>query len=205
MKRCLVLFMLASVLCIPMFASADSDAIDKGSIFFKIGTLFAFDYYFNGYYDGPYETTVARFGSGPVNLNVHYFLVDGLALGGSVYFYSEKLAGNWDPTTVLSLGPVVSYYHPLSEQFLLNGSVYLRYANVNSAFTYIETSQITIGLGVGVTYMVHENIGFYSEAAYFLVTDASYSGGSIADSGYNNFNVSIGISVNFQTKPIGWF
>jgi hypothetical protein len=204
MKRGLILLVLLCVLFIPIWASADSDAIDKGSIFFKIGTLFSFDYYWNGYFDGPYETTAVRFGSGPVNLNVHYFLVDGLAVGGIMYVNFEKLAGDSGPTTMLSIGPVASCFHALNERFLLNGSFYLRIVEVNM-YNFLVTDQLTVGLGAGVTYMIHENIGFYVEAAFYHVTNASVSGGYIQDSGYNNFNVSIGISVIFQTKPIGWF
>ena len=193
----LILFCIA-----PFNVFAKNGAIDEGSIMFNIGTLLDVGFYFSGYFEDEYEETDIIVGSGPVNLNVQYFIIDGLSVGGSGYFYSNKVKGNSDPSTKLMIGPIVSYYYAITDTILLHGSGYLYYVRVNPYYTSIETSQFSLGVGAGATYLVDPNLGFFGEVSFLIVTDASYDGETITDSGYNVLDISIGLAVFLDTTPL---
>ncbi len=205
MKKYVVIGTLILFCIAPCSLQAKNDAIDKGSILFKIGSLFDISYYFGGYFEGEYETTDIVVGSGAVNLNAQYFVADGISVGGSGYYVSSKMKGNSDPSTKIMLGPVISYYHAIIDTILLNGSVYFYYVEINPYYTDVETSQFSLGVSAGVTYLLNDNLGFSGEVTYFLATDATSRGETIADSGYNMLSFSIGLSVFLDTGPPAWF
>ena len=205
MKKYLVIGTIILFCVAPHCLQAKNDAIDKGSILFKIGSLFDISYYFGGYFEGEYETTDIVVGSGAVNLNAQYFVADGISVGGSGYYVSSKMKGNSDPSTKIMLGPVISYYHAIIDTILLNGSVYFYYVEINPYYTDVETSQFSLGVSAGVTYLLNDNLGFSGEVTYFLATDATSRGETIADSGYNMLSFSIGLSVFLDTGPPAWF
>jgi hypothetical protein len=188
---------------IPFTINAENDVIEKGNIMFNIGTLLDVGFYFGGNYNGAYEETNITIGSGPVNLNVKYFVIDGLSLGGSAYFYSNKVKAISVPSTKIMFGPIVSYYHAISDNILMHGSGYIYYVKVNPYYTTVETSQFSFGIGAGATYLVTSNLGFFGEVSYLLVTDAIYTGGIITDSGYHVLDFSIGLSVFIDITPSG--
>ncbi|HUT66724.1 MAG TPA: hypothetical protein VMZ05_11365 [Spirochaetota bacterium] len=205
MKKYVVIGTIILFCVTPYCLLAKNDSIDKGSVLFKIGSLFDVSYYFGGMYEGEYETTDIVVGSGTINLNAQYFIVDGLSFGGSGYYVSNKTKGNSDPSTKILLGPVISYYHAITDNIFLHGSGYFYYVEVNPYYTTVETSQIYLGISAGATCLVNDNLGFSGEVTYMLAADAESGGETITDSGGNMIGFSIGLSVFLDTGPPAWF
>jgi hypothetical protein len=205
MKKHVVIGTIILFCVAPYCLQAKNDAIDEGSILFKIGSLFDVSYYFGGMYEGEDEMTEIIVGSGTINLNAQYFIVDGLSVGGSGYYVNSKTKGNSDPSTKILLGPVISYYHAITDNILLHGSGYFYYVEINPYYTTVETSQIYLGMSAGVTYLLNDDLGFSGEVTYMLVANAESGGETITDSGGNMIGFSIGLSIFLSSGPPTWF
>lgn len=100
----------------------------------------------------------------PVGSEINYFILDGLALGGSIHYVSTELT-NEEKIKIWSLGPSVYYYLNLNSSFLPYISAAYIYSKIKSDLMF-DMSFARIPLTAGVTYMFGKYLGAYGQFSY---------------------------------------
>lgn len=103
----------------------------------------------------------------PIGTEINYFIIDGLAVGGSIHYaMTETVAG--DDISLWSIGPSVYYYYPLFN------NIY-PYATISYIYTKVQSNDSNdnndpylqrIPVGAGALLMLGEHLGLYSQFTY---------------------------------------
>lgn len=102
----------------------------------------------------------------PTGSEVNYFIIDGLALGGSFHYVKQKSPGGGSNEMIMkSLGPSMYYYYNLNGMILPYVTISYLYSKVDLENTMAITL-IRIPLGAGVTVMAGKYVGVYGQVDY---------------------------------------
>lgn len=117
--------------------------------------------------------TAMMFGLGEYALGAEWFVVDGLAIGGS-YSYSTISWGDISITET-SLVPMITYYHAMDKIIPFAGIGFSYTATKEESIDFFTAEKITekgvktsIIAKVGAAYMLGNNLSAYAEFAYSM-------------------------------------
>ena len=202
MRKLLVM----AVMCIMIgsvssaFAQADeqkikTNPVQSGNIAVNLFDLFGFSGLQSGeFYDGR-DFKVLGINDGLLNLigyqvplgtEINYFIIGGLAIGGSFHFIKFKSPGGNDyKITIITGGPSLYYYFNINNTILPFITVSYIYSKMEASDDSQKAVFTRIPLGAGCTYMVGRYIGLYVEAKYnfdtFKEDDDPSENGRMAD------------------------
>jgi hypothetical protein len=188
MKKLLIVFTLMVFCIVPAAVFAANDATDKGSVVLDFGTVLGISFYSGDYEETDISlgTEFDGFGFQP-SLNISYFLIDNLSLGGSIAFTSFKPKG-FDATNWLRLGPEVNYYLPLEDDVLVDVKGFMSF-NLLKFPASDAITQLAFGGGGAIMYMVKPAVGLYGGVDLTVGLDARQGGINV---GGSYFGIGIG-------------
>jgi hypothetical protein len=195
MKKYLIILITLLICAAPFCSFAQNKATDAGSIAFKLGSIVDVSIYTGDAYSGDDQATEITVGSGLSRLNFSYFVINNLAVGGYVYFDSLKFKGDNEPSTQFTIGPSVFYYYPVIDNLFINSGVSFEFTTVNLAGYTDSISQLALGFGGGVTYLLTPHLGIYGSITFFIALEAESGGESIPETGFNVIDFDAGLSV----------
>lgn len=190
MKKILAVTAIVIFCIVPIGLFAEHDAIDKGSFEFGLGTAFNF-----GIYSGNLEATEFSIGSGGTMLNVGYFIIDKLSIGGAASYYNIKYGGATESYTEFFIGPEVKYYFPITDLLLANLKGLIRFISWEYPGDTDRSSQMWFGGGGAITYLLTDNLGIYGGADILFSPDYIDEGAEVDDSSYVLIDVQVGFTV----------
>ncbi|HPS57381.1 MAG TPA: outer membrane beta-barrel protein [Spirochaetota bacterium] len=100
----------------------------------------------------------------PVGTEVNYFIIDGLAVGGSVHYASTETSSG-DSIDIWSIGPSVHYYYNTGSAILPYASLSYIYSKAKIGET-IDYDFTRIPIGAGAAFMLGEHIALYGQFVY---------------------------------------
>ncbi len=182
MKKLLVVgvFLFLCTFPLSLFA-AQNEAVDKGSISLDIGTILGLTFYSgdNNEIDFAFGTDFDVYGFGPT-LNVSYFVIDNLSIGGTLSYASlnpEGLVVN----KVFKLMPEANFYIPIKEKSLVDLKGFIGYTSSKSAGVD-AISQLSFGGGAAFVYLLTQNLGIYGGIELSYGFDAKQGGTNVGQS-----------------------
>jgi len=188
MKKLVIVFTLMAFCIVPAAVFAANDATDKGSVVFDLGSVLGVSFYTGDIErtDISLGTEFDGFGFQP-SMNVSYFLIDNLSLGGTIAFVSIKPKG-FSAETWLRFGPEVNYYLPLKDDMLVDVKGYISF-NSYKVPGVDALTQLAFGGGGAIMYMVKPAVGLYGGVDLTLGLDARIGGTNV---GGSYFGIGIG-------------
>ena len=103
----------------------------------------------------------------PVGTEINYFVIDGLAIGGSFYYIQYTEPGSGEDITMKTIGPTLYYYYNLNGAIIPYVTVSYLYSKMD-VDKIIERTLIRIPLGAGVTVMAGKYLGFYGQISFIF-------------------------------------
>ena len=155
MKRILIVSLFVVFCFTPLTTLAEHTSVDAGSVELGVGNIAQYSFYFSGNNDDP---RIFGFGLTP-NLTIGYFLVNRLMFGVSFGLYNYKDDSMSESYTEFYIMPLVKYYFPLSDRFLLNLKVFFGYYRETDVGTDNFWMQFRVGGGLAVTYLIIPQLG----------------------------------------------
>ena len=192
MKRIMIV-VAAAMFCLLPFGLFAQDAIDKGSLEFGLGSIVGVTFWGGDLYD-PKETDF-HIGSDTITVNFGYFLMDSLSLGGSLGFNSNKVEDADEASTNFFIAPVVKYYFPVNEKFLVNAKALFGFSSVKLAGFDDATSQLFFGGGAAGTYLLTPNLGGFIGVDFTYGLDSRSGGDKIDDTNSTQLDIGLGLTV----------
>lgn len=193
MRKLIVIVVLAVLFIVPISVFAQNSQIDAKSIEFGLGTVFGITLWRGELFEGSEERDIS-IGTGAVALNAGYFVINGLSVGGSVSYFNSKIEGVTDPGVLLTISPVVKYYFPISDKFLVNAKALFEYNSmklfVPEAFTYFA-----VGGGGAATYLLNDNLGIYGGFDFVHGFNQKFDGTEIDNSSRNIIDIGVGLTI----------
>lgn len=203
MKKILAVIMFLMLCAFPVSLFADGKTIPKGTMEFGLGPVFGITLWTGSAYEGDARTTGFLLGSGATKLNASYFIMNGLSVGGSISYSRTKVKVNDDPRTVFSLGPVVKYYFPIKNRFLVAGKGLFEISSIKQPAATDATNQLSFGVGGASTYLLNKNIGVYGGLDILFFLDEKSAGASIPDTSYTKIDLNAGVTIFLKDwKPV---
>jgi len=191
LKKILVVATFLFFCFIPFSVMAQHNAVDKGSFELGIGSIVDIWLYSWEIYE---DATWIGLGTTP-NLTVGYFVANGFMVGTTIGFTRYKSESWTDPNNYFSVQPIVKYYFPFSEKFLLNGKVFFGWSRDKTSGDPDAYTRINFGGGVAGTYMLLPSLGASIGVDFIAFLDQKYGGETIDDSNVNIFYIILGLSV----------
>lgn len=144
-----------------LFSNQVNAQLQKGDVYTNIGV--------SAQYAHMYK-------AGYLNTGFHYMIKDKLSLGLNVLpSYSVKknnFTGDIDKEFRLSLAPQITYFHSLSDRFLLSG-----YASNNFGIVKTYNYLVDLNAGLGLDYFVTPKVSLGLDFNLFnLYVDKKYTG-----------------------------
>lgn len=99
----------------------------------------------------------------PVGIEINCFILDGLAMGGSVHYASTETSG--ESVDIWSIGPSVQYYYNTGMAILPYATVSYIYSKATSG-EIIDFDFTRIPVGAGAAFMLGEHIAVYGQFVY---------------------------------------
>ena len=190
MKKVLVVTMFIIFCSAPLTLMAQHSAVDRGSIEFGIGNIAEVWLYGGANYE---NATWIGLGNTPA-FTAGYFITNGLMVGTTFYydwFKSESMTGS---DNNFFIQPLLKYYFPISERFLVNVKVFFGWARSKYDGDPDSYTRARYGGGIAGTYMLLPGLGNYIGADIIVFPDRRESGTSIDNTSYNVIDISLGLS-----------
>ena len=175
--------------------------IAAGTLELGIGKIISYERIWNdditfnqftvGTYADTYNHASADF-SAPV-FGFAYFVTDGLALGLNAGFYYYKNDQLDNPSQGVFVAPVIKFYVPLSEGFLVDAHGSFGYFSSDDGVLEQETTGMTYELGIGFNILVTQQFAVVLGFDYTYMTDYEVDGEKAADSAMSGIGVSLGL------------
>jgi hypothetical protein len=182
MKKLLVAGVFLFLCTVPLgLIAAQNKAVDKGSISLDIGTVLGLTFYAGDEdeLDFAFGTDFDVYGFGPT-LNVSYFIIDNLSIGGTLAFASlnpEGVAVN----NVFKFMPEANFYIPIKKNSLVDLKGFIGYTSSKSAGVD-AISQLSFGGGAAFVYLLTQNLGIYGGIDLSIGLDAKQGGTNVGQS-----------------------
>jgi hypothetical protein len=191
--RKLIVISLFVVFCFtPLAVLAEHNAVDKGSLELGVGNIAVFTFYVGYNYE---QASVFGLGLTP-NLTIGYFVIDRLMMGASLGYYRYKSESMDEAYTEFDIMPLVKYYFPVSEKFLINLKVFFGvYREKDMDFPDNYWSYLSFGGGVAATYMIIPQLGcnIGLDSRYF--SNWRYDGEPLDETSDLGFQFVLGLNV----------
>ena len=192
MKKILVVTMFLIFCFAPLSVMAQHSAVDKGSVELGVGNIIDITLFRGS--DTWEDDTSIYIGDTP-DLTAGYFVINGLMVGTTIWFVNYKSESMTEASTMFSVQPVVKYYFPISEKFLINLKGFFGWSRTKIANNPDTYTQIRFGAGVAGTYMLLPSLGASIGADFTVFLDEKYGGTTIDDTSYNLIQILLGLSV----------
>jgi hypothetical protein len=188
MKKILIVTIFLIFCAAPIVVMAEN----KGSFELVIGNIL--DVKLTNYSDPTVDNdTVIEIGETP-ELTGGYFVINRLMVGTTIWFYNYKDASMDEPFNIFLIQPVVKYYFPISEEFLINVKVFFgwwreKYPLVDDPYT-----KMLIGGGAAATYMLFPRVGASIGVDFTQNTKYKQAGTKIDDTSFYVITIALGLS-----------
>jgi hypothetical protein len=190
MKKILILTGILLIFIIPISLFAENESIDKGSFEFGIGTFFNLTVY-----KGNLEASDFTIGSGLSRFNVGYFVINRLSIGGAAYYYElSPNAGDYEPFNEWMIGPIIKYYHPITERVLVDISVEFQYNSWLNFGDEDRTSRMFFGGGSALTFLITNTLGLKGGVGVIYSPNYSNPEGQVENTSYTQIVLSFGFT-----------
>jgi hypothetical protein len=190
MKKIFVVALFLILCSAPISVMAEHSAVDRGSFEFGIGNIASVWLYGGANYE---NATWIGFGSTP-DLTAGYFVINGLMVGTTFYFDWFKSESMTESDNNFFIQPIVKYYLPISDKFLVNAKVFFGWARSKSDGDPDSYTRARFGGGVAGTYMLLPELGACIGADIIIFPDRKVSGTTIANTSFNVIDIAIGLS-----------
>lgn len=100
----------------------------------------------------------------PIGTELNYFIIDGLAVGGSLHFTKTEDFSRED-INIWSIGPSVQYYYNTGSAILPYVTISYIYSKAKNETT-IDYDFTRIPIGAGAAFMLGEHIALYGQFVY---------------------------------------
>ena len=203
MKKHLSVIMFLVFCAFPLSLFADGKTIPKGTMEFGLGPVFGITLWTGSKYQNDFRETDFLIGSGTTRFNTGYFIINGLSVGGTISYSSNKVKGAADPTTVFSFGPVVKYYFPIKNRFLVAAKGLFEIKSTKTPGAADAANQLSFGGGGAATYMLNKNIGVYGGLDILFFLDEKISGTATPNTSYTKIDLNAGVTIFLKDwKPV---
>lgn len=203
MKKLLSVIMFLVFCAFPLSLFADGKTIPKGTMEFGLGPVFGITLWTGSKYQNDLRETDFLIGSGVTRFNTGYFIINGLSVGGTISYSSNKVKGAADPTTVFSFGPVVKYYFPIKNRFLVAAKGLFEIKSTKIPGAADATNQLSFGGGGAATYMLNKNIGVYGGLDILFFLDEKISGTATPNTSHTKIDLNAGVTIFLKDwKPV---
>ena len=191
--RKLIVISLFVVFCFtPLAVLAEHNAVDRGSLELGVGNIAVFTYYVGYNYE---QESVFGLGLTP-NLTIGYFAIDRLMLGASLGYYRYKSESMVEAYTDFDIMPLVKYYFPVSEKFLINVKVFFGlYSEKDMTYPDNRWKRPRFGGGVAATYMIIPQLGCNIGVDSFYLSNWRYDGVTSEETNNLGFQLVLGLNV----------
>ena len=203
MKKVSAFLFVMALITAPLALSAQEHTI-AGKVEFGVGSIAAFQYYTTSGENGPKKDYAWGIGgittasSIPTPVNVGFFPIDNLSIGGSILYTSYKddsYTGDNNVKTLCEVRPTLRFYVPAGPQLLINAEgQYIFSLSRNTGYD-VDTTRHGFSVGAAATVLVTDNIGIYGGVKYNFFLDSETDGVKNADTGYNRLDFDVGIRV----------
>jgi len=195
-KICAVLFTVCILFSTGAFADeflGEGNPTNAGKFEINFGTLFGVSFFTGDAYAKDQRTiTVGTYGIGKTgqgyflpNWSLGFFVIDNFSIGGS---FSYINTGDDDNTTdAYVIDPIVKFYVPITQDFLLNAKGTFHIVDFNDAI------QFGFGVGGALTYMINDNVGAFAGIDYNLY----FENNDDNKPSYSQVDIGLGVSVFF--------
>ena len=191
--RKLIVVSLFFVFCfVPLMVMAEHSAIDKGSIELGVGNVAELSFYRGDNILNGYWFTVGW----PPGVTFGYFVIDRLMLGATLTVFSDKYETMTEADTELDVMPIVKYYYPISEKFLINAKGYFGlYRYKDSSDPDNPFTRVRFGGGGAGTYMLIPQLGASIGMDFTYYSDYKVGGTKADDTSYVILGIILGLVV----------
>ncbi len=176
--------------------SVSADPITQGNVLLGFGDLLSYSSYDGDLYKGDTESEFTI--NGDTMLFAQYFVINGLAIGGTVQYLTtsyDAAPGDTEEETFWMAGPLVSFYIPINQQLLFSISGYYLMANAEAKFNGggdLSVDMTSYGVIAEINYMLT------SFLAISAGIDYSFDNVEINDYDYDEDGNTLSFNVGFK-------
>lgn len=192
MKKLIVVSLFMVFCFAPLVVMAEHSAIDKGSIEFGVGNVAELSFYRGDNITKGYEYGI---GLTP-DLTVGYFVIDRLMLGLSFGLFGDKDETMDEADIDLNIMPLVKYYYPISDKFLINAKGFIGWNRYkDSTDPDNPYTRARFGGGIAGTYMLLPQLGGSIGADFTYYSNYKYGGTKVDDTSWYLLGFLLGLTV----------